>query len=74
MEKNHKKAKESCQIALFSLKTGTESPSSFDLQSCVKTRLYKLGCKCMTALLTVTETRLKDPRYYMQNKRLHKFL
>ena len=54
----------SCQIALFSSKTVTEKTIfCFDLQSCVKTRLYKLGCKCMTAPLTDTETLLKDPRY-----------
>ena len=29
---------------------------SFD---CLKIRLYKLGCKCLTTLLTVPETRLK---------------
>ena len=62
-----KNAKNSCQIALFSSKTATESHKpytvfSFDLQPCVKIRLYKV-CKCLTALLTVKETRLKDPSY-----------
>ena len=33
----------------------------------------KLGFKCLTALLTLTEARLKDPRY-RQNKRFHEFL
>ena len=33
----------------------------------------KLACKCLTALLTLTETRLKDPRY-RQNKRMYKIL
>ena len=38
-------------------------------------RLYKLGCNCMTAILTVTEAMLKDPRYiYRQNKRFFKIL
>ena len=31
----------------------------FDFQSSVKIRLCKLGYKCLTALLTLTETRLK---------------
>ena len=48
-------------------KTATESLKlytvfCFDFQSHVNLRLYKLNCNCMTALLTVTETRLKDPR------------
>ena len=31
-------------------------------------RLYKIGCKCMTALLTVTETRLKrQEKKFVQN-------
>ena len=32
-----------------------------------------LDFKCLTALLTVTETRLKDPRY-RQNERLYKII
>ena len=31
-----------------------------EFKSCINARLYKLGFKCMTALLTDTETRLKD--------------
>ena len=31
----------------------------FDFQSCVNVRLHKLGCKCMTALLTVKEREKK---------------
>ena len=65
MGKNHKNAKKQyCQIALLNSKTATESLKPynvfcFDFQSL---RLYKLGYKRMTALLTDTETRLKDPR------------
>ena len=43
----------------------------FDMQSCVNLKLYELVCKCMTALLTLTEKRLKESR---QNKRLYKIL
>ena len=62
---NHKNAKKSCQNALFSSKTATESLKPytvfcFDLQSCVKIRFYKIGCKYLTAVLTRTETRLKN--------------
>ena len=76
-EKNAKMQNKSCQIALFRSEIVTESlkPYSvfcFDLQSCVKIRLYKLDCKCLTALLTVIEARLKDPRC-RQNKGLYKF-
>ena len=31
----------------------------FDLQSCVNNMFYKLGCKCMTAILIDKETRHK---------------
>ena len=60
-------ANKSCWIALNSSKTATEilkpyTVFCFDFQSFVNVRLYKLVCKCMTALLAVTETRIKDPR------------
>ena len=50
MGKKIKIEKKSCQIALFSSKTATESlkPSTvfcFDLSSCVNLSLYKLVCK-----------------------------
>ena len=66
-KKNHKNAKQTCQMALFSSKTASLSLKPytvfcFDLQSCVILRLYKLSCKWLTALLTFTGTRLKDPR------------
>ena len=75
---NHKNAKKSCQIALFSSKTATERFNSytvfcFDLQSCVNLRFYKLGCQWLTALLTPTDTRLKDPSK-RQNKMFQKVL
>ena len=62
MGKNHKNATKSCQIALFTSKSATEKLNSytafcFDLQS---RWWYRLGCKCVTALLTLTEPRLKD--------------
>ena len=44
-------------IALFSSKTAN-FVFCFDFQPCVKARLYKLGFKCVTALLTVTEKKL----------------
>jgi hypothetical protein len=34
---------------------------------------YRLGCKGLTALLTLTEERLKD-QMFRQNKRFHEFL
>ena len=34
---------------------------------------YRLGFQCVTALLRLTEARLKDPRY-RQNKKFHEFL
>ena len=70
MKTNHKNVKKSCKIALFNSKSATESlkPHCLDLQFCLKTKLYKV-----TALLTVTKTRIKDPRY-RQNKRLYKIL
>ena len=30
--------------------------------------IYLLGFKCQTALLTLTKTRLKDPRYSIEGK------
>jgi hypothetical protein len=55
-----KSQKKSCQHPPFSSRTAIIF--CFDLQSCVKARLYKLGSKYVTALLTVTETWLKDSR------------
>ena len=40
----------------------------FDFQFCVNVRLHKLGCRCMTVILTVTETRLKDPQIKAKQK------
>ena len=50
----------------FSAKTATVF--CFDLQSCVNLRLYKLGCKWLKALLTVKETRLRDPNLKAKQK------
>jgi hypothetical protein len=65
------KKKNLVKLPYSAQKAATESINlffCFDLQPYVKIRFYKLGCKYLTALLTVKETRLKDPRY-RQNKR-----
>jgi hypothetical protein len=76
MGKKHKKSKKkkSSQIALLSSKTATESVKPLKtlfvliFQSCVKSRLYKLGCQCMAALLTDTETKAKRPKVKAKQK------
>ena len=70
-----KNATKYCQIVLFSSKSATESLNfftifCFDLHS---RWWYRLGCKWLSALLTLKEAGLKDPRC-RQNKRFHKFL
>ena len=59
-------------------KTATESLKlytvfCFDFQSCVTLGLYKLGCKCMTALLTVTY-KAKRPQVKAKQKVLQNSL
>ena len=70
--KKSQKCKINCQIALFSSKTDTESLKPYLLFfvfiSYVNVRLYKLGCKCIIALLTVKETRLRDPNLKAKQK------
>ena len=43
-------------------------PVFFKHQSHVNLRLYKLGCKWLKALLTVKETRLRDPNLKAKQK------
>ena len=71
-KKNHKKnlVKLPYSAQKVLLRASILTAFCFDLQS---RWWYRLGCKCLTALLTLTEARLKDPRY-RQNKRFHKFL
>ena len=75
------KKKNLVKLPYSAQKAATESINlffCFDLQPYVKIRFYKLGCKYLTALLTISvitliETMLKDPSY-RQNKSLYKSL
>ena len=77
MEKNHKTAKQSCQIALFSSKSATESlkPVLFFVLICWffhSRQWYRLYCKCVAALLT-PRSKAKIPKVKTK-QRIHEFL
>ena len=73
--KKSQKCKKFLSNCIIQLKNCYWEPQAFTV-FCFDPQLkwwYKLGCKCLTALLTLTEAWLKDPSY-RQNKKFHKFL